>query len=845
MGRRTFSRIGRAIANALASHSCKLVVALLLVASVPAVAAADDDNGESVPLVVRKCTNDTPSIVDDTRCTKTDCPADCSLDAVYFGARMECAFGLDAREPFLWTGSGFEATDWETCATADCYWGNASTCAASCATPGACPACLPESCSGGGCPASGVCGGTSTACFDPDHHRIRWRHPVETSMISSPTIATCTANGASYPDDGVHERIANHCIFIGAQERYLLAIDEEPALPPWVGGAPDPAEPSYGSCLWSYKVDAAIWRNPVAPAPECDPDQDDCWIFAASKDGYLGRFDRYPKPVATPPACTASDSSQLDCPMRVRDWEIRLRDDGSVAAQGGMLLVHEDDGDEAWVTPPGEDPTRVLMVGTSRGYRAVKVDVPDAGSGGPARGVHNDEYDAWLRIDEVLGLNNKEEKLERYSVQGPSVNGAFRFYSGFGASGGAPSGLAAVSLDVARTDGKEPLQLDWVFRRGLPTEAGFPTPVPSPAVNGCEDRSGPTGGVETDEVQYHRTNPALSGDGNHVFITNRHATSRDLSGTLIALRTQTTSHSSSNPYYSSSSPNDGASTIAHPHLVACVVPSQGDGIVAPPAAAWLSCDDVPTGAAAPCCANNDAFDRIVVISKQPAYHVYDFCDATGGSNPKFHLVGEDDQWLRSPGNLESFAELRVQPAIAADAGTFYFYDNNPAGERFFAYDLFDPTRLKWFYDASPDGPHDNGTVCKLGVPAGGRDCYLAPIPYLDGGATSVSGGIDLSVKAYRPTDALVGGLGRTAAATEDKIWGPFTAGTVNDLYEARWYNDTNGESGDQPVTCPSNACTLQLREASGDLEPGVDNDIIVTVRNKFGKQGSTLLRIPY
>jgi hypothetical protein len=813
-----------------------LAVALVVLGSLEAF--ADDDNGESVPLLVRQC-------ADGTRCEREPCDPSCSPHSIYFGSRMECVFALSPREPYTWSGpvgQPFAPADWDQCdaPSSSCYWGTAADCAG-CTNSANCPNCLPS-----------VCG--SGPCFHPSHDRVRWRHPVSNDVISTPTVASCTPGDAFY--GSAHEAVENHCVFIGATDGFALALDEDPAHRPWFDengdvnavvpatGAPDTDEPPYGSCLWHFKTDSQVWRNPVAPScmghcsdngDLCAVDDDctgsatcddvECEVLAASKNGFLGRFDRYPRLDETPDATApCTNANLLTCRMRVRDWEVRLND-SSIAAQGGLVLVRNANGTEAEVDDPQGGETRLVLAGTSLGYRAVKLDtdVPPNGNGTT---FHTTKYappnTPYIGYSAAL----QGEALERYGIQDPVSK---TFFSGFGASGGSASGLASFTL---APDGSSPtLTSPWTFKRRL-------TPPAAGPLTGCGASP-----VSLAEVQFHRTSPVLSGDGDHVFITNRHASGADLSGMLLALSAD--------------------SGVSAPDLVACARPSAGDGIVAAPAATELSCSDVEHVAGpdmTPCCwnslLNNGAggfvsgtFDRIVVLSKAQSVFVYDFCEAPNESGESFHKVDPDTQDPATMPDWGSpFAELRVQPTIAKDVGTFYFYDNNPTGERFFAYDLFDMD-LKWVYDASDEDLDDNAHYCKVGVPAGGADCYLAPIPYVS--AAPISGGLRLTIGAHHPEGGYLAARTTGNTNAENRVMGAL--GEFSDtgsaplaaLADVRIHN--LAASGPKPweVGCfASPPCTVDLLAAQGDLSAGA-NSIDVTVRTRFGKEGTTRVALNY
>jgi len=774
-------------------------------------ASADDDNGESIALVVRAA--------DDLRCTAKNCGSQI-LNGIYFGSRMECVFALDPREPFANDGGAPGAPlDWESCKElGDCFWGYPNPADGSCIG----------------------CEGTLTT-FHPVKDRIRWRHPTKEDVIASATLATCDPPpGEIFFDDpndtGVEPRPAtNYCVFIGTTDNYFLALDEDPALPPvdrddvtdcldaGGDGLEFLDEPPFASCLWQFKTDNQIWRNAIAPSQQLCPGEGTephGHVLVASKSGYLAKFDRHPRRSQsmdcngnTPVTCDSDNP--LSCPLAVLEWDPEVRiDENSLEIRGGLVAVRDDGGGEMCV-----DDSRLLIAATSEGVRSVKVDVA-----GPTV-----TYNA-VKLDELFNETTSEhEKFERYGIQGIDAAGypTNRFYFGFGASANDQSGLAAFDVDA---DGD--LTQAWRFKRGAPV---------------CGDRNG-CAGADSEGVQLHRTTPVVSHDGAHVFATNRHASGADLSGALLAF--------AKNPIVAPTPPCNPTGTA---DLVACAFPSSGDGIVAAPAQATVPCKkDLDSD----CCVGETAmstkvFDRIIVLSKAQKVFVYDFCD--GQFHPAVDVEpapsgdGEADP-IDWPGG--DFAELRAQPVVAEEVGTYYFQDNNPDGERFFAFDLYQPEKLKWVYETNNE-LQENSDFCKIGVPAGGRDCYPAPIPWVYA-ATSSGGGVALTVCPHHVTRPSINELAN-ANCSKFRVAGevtqegpscthPVELVDVDRSWGVQWRRLDDAASGSLPenTTPPSGhgpcfSGTIPTSAFSGTS--GSPNDFVLTARTRFGKEGGTQITL--
>jgi len=248
----------------------------------------------------------------------------------------------------------------------------------------------------------------------------------------------------------------------------------------------------------------------------------------------------------------------------------------------------------------------------------------------------------------------------------------------------------------------------------------------------------------------------------------------------------------------------------------------------------VSCADDPVSQ---CCVPGVVrFDRLLVLSKSQRLFVYDFC---GGAF--IQRVPPISGW---PGG--SFAELRAQPVVAEEVGTFYFQDNYPQGEHFFAFDLFQPDRLKWVYESGVD--HQNSTFCKYGVPAGGRDCYPAPIPWVH--TQSVSGNaITLTVCPHHATKPSIEELSSTSCkpyrVAGEVTTDPNDFDTVSlDLaYGVGWHNLTAGTSAS--LTDPATPSSGHSPCFTGTV-PGIAgavNEIVLTAQTKFGKKGSTRIQV--
>jgi hypothetical protein len=832
----------------------------------PSGTIADDENGDSVALVVRECD-------DDTRCTEADCSEDavdrsCFATGIYYGSRTDCVFSLEPREAYCSNVDGSrERMDFRECVGLDempcdgtptCEWCRTTACAdgSTCGekVPGICgedgPACLdclPHGCDTGECGdgGPGLCE-DDTPCFHPQEDRLRWRHPTGKDVISSPIIASCNApldpfypdassffacSGSSCPNraPGLNPRpVDNHCIFIGSYDKHLYVLDEEPAK------RPTEAEAPFASCLASIKSsgDGEIWRNPAAP--ECIGGSCDV-LFASKSDGspsYLDKVRRYPVPPTGTLANCDDPDNFLTCDLELAhgdDWRVEAErtGEGNLQIRGGLLIPKNDDGTEFQVSCGDgkcslpDDKSRLLILGSSRGYRMVKLDVDlSALSSSPSP--------AWDEI-EWASVLPPVEFVERYGLQKPKAGTSGPdLYWGYGGSGGAASGVSRFTIPAVPTSDHP---TSWEFGRNNPSGE------PPGTLNGCEDGDNDSQFGETTGVQYHRTTAVATQTGDAVFITNRDGTSsRDLGSSVVAL--------------------DGATG----DLEACGYETDGGGIVAAPAHASVRCADLPSGSR-PCCTDvpfqpDKRVDRIILATKSQQVRVFDYCEQTlheiedsgGGA-----VITDDDLSLAPAGPTIVFDELRAQPAVAAELGTFYIRDNHPGGEKFFAFDLFDPDRgLLWYYDASVD--HDNSAYCELYLTSGAEaeDCYPSPIPIaVDIDLTSPvelypaddCGCIDetsvwLGVGAHHPTAANLDTLADTnyasSAVSSTHVLMQDGVGSIE------FHNETTDQK--ELWTCGSFFCGDYV-DAS-NLQEGA-NEIVLTRWNKFGKRGSTRITLTY
>ncbi len=789
----------------------RLIVTTVLILCYPMQILGENDEGSSSPLIVGTC-------ADGTRCAgdgaDSDCTASCRTDAIYMGSRSDCVYSFDPREPYcriIKTGEtqpSYVAVGYDVCGGDDhgpSGDGDACNDTGDVINGGTLADSSCYYCRGGfsACTDGSACGAGGPGRCDDQAVCADCRKPSCPSGV-------CGAGGPG------------------------LCVDRTPCFRPDVDrlrwrfptGNNVIASADFGSCSLNAAlyvdvthVDGIPGERSVGLSPQ--PAANSC-VFIGSKDGFFYALDEdaYEDDPGTPPtgAClwrydtsdtqvhsrpaadpitssiyvgsTSSSSSTIHKLERYPAWDGQSCNLGDpltcgLGLEGAVINLSEQLEGDALVPQESTATDGRLVIGSASAMHLIRT---------------RPGFDT---VDTLTGSEISVPNLgpfRRGLVQAKTTG---ILYSGFGGGENDGEGLLAFDIFKSMPCGSpidEDLQSNGVLDKNSPT-TGLPPEI-------C-NHSGT--GTNFAGIQWHRHQVVFNEAESHFFITNRANSNGDLRKRLAAFEAV-----------------GAGETLTGDNLIDCYK-SDFTGMVASATYARVECK-----VATPCCNVGESVDRLFFGDRNQRFYAVDFCEGA----PMYNAWG--------PVSLRT--TFRALPVVSLDLETVYIYDESGDNEKVFALDIHDGT-IKWEYHIlGQNDPFGNGSFCEnAATPAGGANCYPAPIPKItdkdsigtlypvdDGGCLDADS-VTLAVSSYHIDES-------NLRAFEGNI----TPGAANlDTNSGvDWRNETSGASGHWPCD-PECEGDLTSNPPTGEAAGLVEgcNCIVVTVRDNAGKEGSTLIAI--